>query len=73
MSAGDIRDHRIDDTSASLMAWEKWIETVRMYDVVRVAGRSGVVTSIADDFAWVRLDGRRDPEPFEWHLLSPYP
>lgn len=62
-----------DDTTPETRAWEKWAEKVRVHDMVRAAGRPGVVTAITDDFVWVRLDGRAEGEPFEWSDVGAYP
>ena len=64
---------RLDDQTAETRRWERWAETVRVHDMVRAAGRPGVLTAITDDFLFVRLDGRTDAEPFEWHQVDEYP
>ena len=62
-----------DDNTPETRRWEKWAESVRVHDMVRAAGRPGVVTAITDDFLFVRLDGRTDPEPFDWSDVDAYP
>lgn len=62
-----------DDSTPETRRWEKWSETVRVHDMCRAAGRPGVVTALTDDFVFVRLDGRADPEPFEWCDVDEYP
>jgi hypothetical protein len=62
-----------DDSTPETRRWERWAERVRVYDMVRAAGRPGVCTAITDDSMFVRLDGRTDPEPFEWCDVDVYP
>lgn len=68
-----MNDHRVDDMTPFIRHWERWAERVAVHDMVRAAGRPGVVTAITDDFLFVRLDGRAEAEPFEWSDVGPYP
>lgn len=60
-----------DDSTPETRAWEDWAGTVQQGDRVETAGRLATVTVVADEFLWVRLDGREDHEPFEWENVGP--
>lgn len=50
--------------------WERWVEGLKPGHRCRAGGRPGTFVMASDSFAWIRLDGRIDPEPWEWEDVA---
>lgn len=59
------------DLTHEQMMWEDWAGKVQPGDRCEAAFRPATVSAVTDDFLWVILDGRTDPEPFEWCDVGP--